>query len=610
MDPTHDAPHVLIVTGMSGAGRSTAANILEDLEYVVIDNLPPSLLDSAVKAHDIPEQHRHLAVVIDSRSGLPLEQLKLALMALGRDNIITKIVFLDADDDVIIKRYEENRRPHPLGGDTIVDAITAERKMTEPLKEMADVVIDTSGLNVHQLREHMTTMFSEQETPRPMRVSIRSFGYKHGAPRDADLLFDVRFVPNPHWVPELRPLRGTDADVRSMSSKPKGPPSSSTGRRAARFPHPAVRGGVEVIPHHRNRLHGWASPVGGDRRGAGRKAATSRCEGVGPPPGHRQVTTQPETDLAPLLLAPNGPTVVALGGGHGQAAALEAIQTYAGQITALVTVADNGGSSGRLTRLGIPPPGDIRRCLLALTPEPSLWSELFAYRFEGGDLHDHSLGNLILVGLTDMFGDFPTAVETAGRMLGAMGRVVPVADRPVTLRAVVDGTEVVGQLAIARSRGTITDLSDRAQRHCSLPAGVGSGRRSPTDRDGAGQPLHIGHLGPEGPDAGSRVQASEAQRVFVLNLVTQDGETMEMSGADHLEALRLHAAWKGRGWWWSTTARSTSPMVTRRSPSIPTTPPDTAGGWWRPTSPTEADWPAHDPIKLGKVLEGLSEGME
>jgi RNase adapter protein RapZ len=222
MDPTHDAPHVLIVTGMSGAGRSTAANILEDLEYVVIDNLPPSLLDSAVKAHDIPEQHRHLAVVIDSRSGLPLEQLKLALMALGRDNIITKIVFLDADDDVIIKRYEENRRPHPLGGDTIVDAITAERKMTEPLKEMADVVIDTSGLNVHQLREHMTTMFSEQETPRPMRVSIRSFGYKHGAPRDADLLFDVRFVPNPHWVPELRPLRGTDADVKEYVLEAEG----------------------------------------------------------------------------------------------------------------------------------------------------------------------------------------------------------------------------------------------------------------------------------------------------------------------------------------------------------------------------------------------------
>jgi RNase adapter protein RapZ len=214
MDPTHDAPHVLIVTGMSGAGRSTAANILEDLEYVVIDNLPPSLLDSVVKAHDIPEQHRHLAVVIDSRSGLPLEQLKLALMALGRDNIVTRIVFLDAEDEVIIKRYEENRRPHPLGSDTIVDAIAAERKMTEPLREMADVVIDTSNLNVHQLREHMTTMFSEDDAPRPMRVSIRSFGYKHGAPRDADLLFDVRFVPNPHWVPELRPQRGTDPAVR------------------------------------------------------------------------------------------------------------------------------------------------------------------------------------------------------------------------------------------------------------------------------------------------------------------------------------------------------------------------------------------------------------
>lgn len=214
MEPSHDRPHVLIVTGMSGAGRSSAANILEDLEYVVIDNLPPALLGSAVKAHDIPEKHTHLAVVIDARSGLPLDELKDALMALGRDNIVTRIVFLDADDDVIIKRYEENRRPHPLGLDTIGESIQAERGMTEPLREMADVVIDTTSLNIHELRDRMTTLFSEDEAPRPMRVSIRSFGFKHGALRDADIVFDVRFLPNPHWVPELRDLVGTDPAVR------------------------------------------------------------------------------------------------------------------------------------------------------------------------------------------------------------------------------------------------------------------------------------------------------------------------------------------------------------------------------------------------------------
>jgi RNase adapter protein RapZ len=217
-----DAPHVLVVTGMSGAGRSTVAKILEDLEYVVIDNLPPALLEAAVKSHDIPEEHTHLAVVIDSRGGLPVGELKEAVLALGRDNVITRIVFLDADDDVIIGRYEENRRPHPVGLDTIVESIAAEREMLSEFREMADVVIDTSSLNVHELRERVTAMFSETQAPRPMRVSIRSFGFKHGTPRDMDLLFDVRFLPNPHWVSELRELVGTDRQVRDYVLEAEG----------------------------------------------------------------------------------------------------------------------------------------------------------------------------------------------------------------------------------------------------------------------------------------------------------------------------------------------------------------------------------------------------
>jgi UPF0042 nucleotide-binding protein len=209
-----DAPQVLVVTGMSGAGRSSAAKILEDLDYVVIDNLPPALLDQAVKSHDIPSEHKHLAVVIDSRSGLPVNELTQALIALERESVISRVVFLDADDDVLVRRYEENRRPHPLGSPTITEAISTEREMLSELREMADVVIDTSSLNVHELRERITSLFSDDhQAPRPMRVSIRSFGFKHGAPRDVDLLFDVRFLPNPHWVPELRDLVGTDAEV-------------------------------------------------------------------------------------------------------------------------------------------------------------------------------------------------------------------------------------------------------------------------------------------------------------------------------------------------------------------------------------------------------------
>ena len=208
-----DAPQVLVVTGMSGAGRSSAAKILEDLEYTVIDNLPPTLLELAVQAHDIPEANKHLAVVIDSRGGLPIKELQDAMLALDREGVLTRVVFLDADDDVIVTRFEENRRPHPLGGDTISESISSERELLSDLREMADVVVDTSNLNVHQLRERLTTQFSEDEQTRPMRVSIRSFGFKHGAPRDVDLLFDVRFLPNPHWIPELRELRGSDDEV-------------------------------------------------------------------------------------------------------------------------------------------------------------------------------------------------------------------------------------------------------------------------------------------------------------------------------------------------------------------------------------------------------------
>ena len=208
-----DVPQVLVVTGMSGAGRSSAAKVLEDLGYTVIDNLPPSLLGLAVQAHDLPETMKQIAVVIDSRGGLPSDEMREAFTSLEREGVLTRIVFLDADDDVIVRRYTENRRPHPLGLDTISGSITAERELLGDLKEMADVVIDTSNLNVHELRERLTAQFSEDDTGRPMRVSVRSFGFKHGPPRDADLIFDVRFLPNPYWQEELRDSRGTDAAV-------------------------------------------------------------------------------------------------------------------------------------------------------------------------------------------------------------------------------------------------------------------------------------------------------------------------------------------------------------------------------------------------------------
>lgn len=208
-----DTPYVLVVTGMSGAGKSSAADVLEDIGYTVIDNLPPALLTRAVDYNAVAEEQKRLAVVVDVRGGGALPALREVIQELSQSGVRTAVLFLDADDQAIMRRYEENRRPHPLGLPTVEESLAEERRMLDGLKEAADVVIDTTDLNIHQLRNRITQDFSGGAVARPMRVSVGSFGFKHGSPRDADLVFDVRFLPNPHWVPELRDQRGTDPAV-------------------------------------------------------------------------------------------------------------------------------------------------------------------------------------------------------------------------------------------------------------------------------------------------------------------------------------------------------------------------------------------------------------
>lgn len=314
-----------------------------------------------------------------------------------------------------------------------------------------------------------------------------------------------------------------------------------------------------------------------------------------------------ETALESLLLDPDGPTVTALGGGHGQAAALEAIQCYAGEIYALVSVGDDGGSSGRLSELGIPPPGDVRRCLLALTSEPSLWSELFAHRFKAGDVADHSLGNLILAALTDLYGDFESAVVTAERMLGTLGGVVPVADHPIKLKATIDGRSVVGQREISEARGEITELHIE-------PRDTVATRRALTAVAVADQIV----IGPGSLYTSiisalkvnmltEAVLGASARRVFVLNLVTQDGETLELTGADHLDALAAHAGVTGPG----VVVHHEGALEIPSGHARVTLDQEQASirGWdivFADVADQQADWPKHDPLKLGRVLEGLA----
>ena len=200
---------------MSGAGRSTASWALEDLEWFVIDNLPPSLVGTAVSQVVTNSNVNRVGVVADIRAGVFFDDLAAALDALRSEGAKVTVVFLDAPDDVLVRRFEYARRPHPMQGEgTILEGITAERERIAGLRASADMVIDTGSLSPHDLRTRMIEVFGASSEA-AMHLTVQSFGFKFGLPADADMVFDVRFVPNPHWDPQLRPLTGQDAAVRT-----------------------------------------------------------------------------------------------------------------------------------------------------------------------------------------------------------------------------------------------------------------------------------------------------------------------------------------------------------------------------------------------------------
>ncbi len=202
---------LLVLTGMSGAGRSTVAHALEDLGWYVVDNLPPALLPQL--ADQAQDTQASLAVVVDVRGGKFFDELSSALDTLKKLSVPYRLLFLDATDQALVQRFESTRRPHPLQGqDRIVDGIARERAKLEEIRASADVVIDTSNLNVHQLEKRTSEIFAAGMLS-SLRINVLSFGYKYGIPVDSDLVLDCRFIPNPHWIPELRPLNGLDAPV-------------------------------------------------------------------------------------------------------------------------------------------------------------------------------------------------------------------------------------------------------------------------------------------------------------------------------------------------------------------------------------------------------------
>ena len=206
-------PELVIITGMSGAGRSTAANVLEDLGWFVVDNLPPGLLPTLAELGGRTQGNvQRIAAVVDVRSGSFFADLTEALGDLADRGNNPHIIFLEAEDTTLVGRFEGVRRPHPLQGDgRLVDGIAREREMLRDLRANADIVIDTSSLNVRELGAKVLQAFAEESAG--LRATVISFGYKYGLPVDADLVLDCRFLPNPHWVPELRPMTGLDERV-------------------------------------------------------------------------------------------------------------------------------------------------------------------------------------------------------------------------------------------------------------------------------------------------------------------------------------------------------------------------------------------------------------
>jgi UPF0042 nucleotide-binding protein len=206
-----------IITGLSGAGRSEAAKCLEDLGYFVVDNLPPSLLPKMAELAARPGgPGGRVAIVVDARGGVFFGELSKALEELEHVGIPYRIVYLEASEEELVNRYEATRHRHPLApADRVVEGIRKERLMMEGLRGEADLIIDTTALGPHELRDRLRDAFADAPAEQSLQVSLISFGFKYGAPRDADLVLDVRFLPNPHWVDELRPLPGTDERVRT-----------------------------------------------------------------------------------------------------------------------------------------------------------------------------------------------------------------------------------------------------------------------------------------------------------------------------------------------------------------------------------------------------------
>ena len=282
---------LVILTGISGAGKASALKTFEDLGYQAVDNLPLELMPEFAGLVQKSKDIERAAIVVDVREGQALDRLPEIIKRVKRV-LPTRVVFLDAQDSVLVRRYSETRRPHPLRrSETVSRSIVEERQMLDSIRNVADTLIDTSRFNVHELRAEIQKRFGRGDQSETMLVSCLSFGFKNGVPLDADLVFDVRFLPNPHFVPEFRDKTGLDPKVAAyVTGFPQTAEFLDQGHRPDALPDAALREGREELPDGCVRLHGRPASQRDDGRGDGKAADEVRLPGEGCAPRHATLT--------------------------------------------------------------------------------------------------------------------------------------------------------------------------------------------------------------------------------------------------------------------------------------------------------------------------------
>lgn len=540
----------IIVTGTSGAGKSQALRHLEDLGFFCSDNMVPALLVSFVDL--ISTRFQQIAVGIDSRGGSFFDELSGSLHTLKELGFTYKILYLDAQEPILVRRFSENRRRHPLQNQdlTLTESIQQEKEQLRTIYTQADIILDTSYIQPAELKRQLREKLLSTDTPQQgLTLNLTSFGYRYGIPMDTDLAFDVRFLPNPYYNAQLRPFTGLDKPIQNYVLQ-----QEVTGAFLKQT-HQYLE---HLLPHYQKEGKSNVNLVLGCTGGRHRSVAIVhqlaqelKARGYHVVETHRDLRKDDKRYQTQSRQRPEDLKVVALGGGTGLSNLLRGFKAHFHDLTAVVTVTDDGGSSGRLRKdMGILPPGDIRNCLLALAEGEDLMTALLNHRFEDGkgELSGHSFGNLFLTAMAELTGDFNHAIQACSEVLAIRGRVLPVSLEHLTLRAKMqDGHTIEGESAITHYGGDIAELS-LLQEHIPrpLPEVITAIENADAIFLGPGSLYTsiLPHL--LFPQVVEALQRCRGPVIYICNVMSQAGETSNYGAHNYIETLYAHAG--SRNW--------------------------------------------------------------